>query len=73
MLQPKKIMVKVKKKVPVERARAVSDSLKDAGEEKWYDSVKNPENAEYVDEVAFNLNKPAKKVTQKEFNKRYKP
>jgi hypothetical protein len=35
MLQPKKIMVKVKKKIPVERLREVADSLQDVSESKW--------------------------------------
>ena len=37
----------------------------------WDDSIHNPENAEYVQEVAFNLDKPAHLVTQKEFRQRY--
>lgn len=37
----------------------------------WADSIENPENAEYVNEVAFNLDIPAEKVTQKQFNERY--
>lgn len=40
--------------------------------EKWENSIKNPENKEFVGEVAFNMNKNPKKVTQKEFAKRYK-
>lgn len=38
---------------------------------KWDDSVKNPENKEFVAEVAFNLNKKPNKVTQQEFAERY--
>jgi hypothetical protein len=38
MLQPKKIMVKVKKKIPAERVRAVADSLEDVGKEKLHKS-----------------------------------
>jgi hypothetical protein len=39
---------------------------------KYADDIKNPKNAEYVAEVAFNKGKDAKKVTQEEFDKRYK-
>jgi len=35
MLQPKKIIVKVKKKIPVEKLRQVADSLQDVSESKW--------------------------------------
>lgn len=38
---------------------------------KWADNIKNPENQEFVEEVAFNLHKSANKVTQAEFNQRY--
>lgn len=38
---------------------------------KWKDSIRNPENAEFVDEVSFNEGIPFNKVTQKQFNKRY--
>jgi hypothetical protein len=38
---------------------------------KWEHSIKNPANEEYVNEVAFNLNKKLNKVTQEEFNDRY--
>ena len=34
MLQPKKIIVKVKKKIPLERVREVADSLQDVSESK---------------------------------------
>jgi len=37
----------------------------------WYNSIKNPENAEYVYEVAFNENITLEEVTQEMFNKRY--
>ena len=37
----------------------------------WTDNIKNPENEEFVVEVAFNLNKPVSQVTQQEFNNRY--
>lgn len=40
-------------------------------DEKWEDSIKNPENREFVVETAFNNNKKPKNVTQKEFNERY--
>ena len=33
--------------------------------------VNNPENEEFVNEVAFNLDKKSKKVTQEEFDQRY--
>lgn len=38
---------------------------------RWADNIKNPENKEYVAEVAFNKNKRNKRVTQDEFNERY--
>jgi len=38
---------------------------------KWEHSIKNPKNEEYVNEVAFNLGKKIKNVTQDEFNQRY--
>lgn len=38
---------------------------------KWEHDIKNPANEEYVNEVAFNLNKKLKNVTQEEFNDRY--
>lgn len=38
---------------------------------KWADNIKNPENEEFVVEVAFNLNKPVSQVSQQEFNNRY--
>jgi hypothetical protein len=44
----------------------------------WEDSIKNPENREFVQEVAFDkygcnpcTDRDLKKVTQKDFNKRY--
>ena len=37
----------------------------------WKDSIYNPENIEYVEEVAFNEGVPAAYVTQAMFNKRY--
>lgn len=37
----------------------------------WENSIKNPANREYVDEIAFNKDKKARKVTQEEFNQRY--
>ena len=37
----------------------------------WKDDITNPENEEYVIEVAFNLDKDVDQVTQKQFNKRY--
>jgi hypothetical protein len=38
---------------------------------KWVDSIKNPENQEFVEEVAFNLCIPVDQVTQEQFNSRY--
>ena len=38
---------------------------------KWTNSVKNPDNSEFIEEVAFNLNKQPHQVTQQEFNARY--
>jgi hypothetical protein len=38
---------------------------------KWVNNIKNPENEEFVVEVAFNLHKPVSQVTQQEFNNRY--
>ena len=38
---------------------------------KWADNIKNPENEEFVEEVAFNLNKSVSQVSQQEFNNRY--
>lgn len=38
---------------------------------KWANNIHNPENEEFVEEVAFNLHKSANKVTQLEFNQRY--
>jgi hypothetical protein len=37
----------------------------------WEDSIHNPDNAEYVLEVAFNLGIEYHEVTQKQFNQRY--
>lgn len=37
----------------------------------WADCILNPENKEYVTEVAFNLNIKPEEVTQEQFNKRY--
>lgn len=37
----------------------------------WKNSIKNEENAEFVNEIAFNKGKPFADVTQREFNKRY--
>ena len=38
---------------------------------KWENSIRNPKNADYVSEVAFNLEIPTEKVTQRQFRKRY--
>jgi len=37
----------------------------------WKDSIKNPSNYEYVNEVAFNLGINSYQVTQSQFNQRY--
>ena len=37
----------------------------------WDDSIKNPENGEYVNEVAFHLRIKNSEVTQEMFNERY--
>ena len=38
---------------------------------KWADNIHNPENQEFVEEVAFNLHISADEVTQEQFNIRY--
>jgi hypothetical protein len=38
---------------------------------KWADNIHNPENEEFVEEVAFNLGIHTDQVTQAQFNKRY--
>ena len=38
---------------------------------KWTNNIKNPKNLEFIEEVAFNLNKTPQQVTQIEFNARY--
>lgn len=38
----------------------------------WANNIHNPENEEFVEECAFNLSIPAAKVTQEQFNLRYK-
>jgi len=37
----------------------------------WADNIHNPDNEEYVVEVAFNLDIPVDSVTQEQFNQRY--
>jgi hypothetical protein len=37
----------------------------------WENDIRNPENQEYVDEVAFSHNIPSNRVTQEQFNERY--
>ena len=37
----------------------------------WADNIHNPDNEEFVEEVAFNLNISADEVTQEQFNIRY--
>ncbi len=46
-------------------------SCKTAKSVSWNDNIQNPDNSEYVNECAFNLDIPAAKVTQKQFNERY--
>lgn len=41
------------------------------GDVRYDNSIKNPENDEFVVEVAFNLDIPVEEVTQKQFNARY--
>ena len=41
------------------------------GKVKWEDNIKNPENGEFVCEVAFNEGITAEEVTQAQFNARY--
>jgi hypothetical protein len=38
---------------------------------KWEDSISNPDNEEFVVEVAFNAGVDAEEVTQEMFNSRY--
>ena len=38
---------------------------------KWADNIHNPDNQEFVEEVAFNLCIPTDQVTQEQFNSRY--
>jgi len=38
----------------------------------WVDSIHNPENAEFVAEIAFNKDITVYEVTQEMFNERYK-
>lgn len=63
----KKFVIKTSKKTGKEYRMY----LKVEGDVSWEDSIKNPENGEFVDEVAFNLNIKASQVTQKQFNQRY--
>ena len=56
-------------KIKLKKSANTSDSTKVV---RWKDSIKNPENREFVGEVAFNKGtKNLKKVSQEEFNKRY--
>jgi hypothetical protein len=48
-------------------------SQKKQGVETKKNSIKNPNNKEFVNEVAFNLGVDPSKVTQKQFNSRYNP
>jgi hypothetical protein len=38
----------------------------------WANNIHNPDNQEFVEECAFNLSIPSTKVTQEQFNLRYK-
>ena len=38
---------------------------------RWADNIKNPENEEFVEEVAFNKGISSSAVTQEQFNERY--
>ena len=38
---------------------------------KWADNIHNPDNQEFVEEVAFNLGIYTSQVTQEQFNSRY--
>jgi hypothetical protein len=51
--------------------KAAAASGKSPSKVKWEDDIKNPENEEYVNEVAFNLDIDPKDVTQDQFNQRY--
>lgn len=37
----------------------------------YHNSISNPDNKEYVEEIAFNNNIKVNQVTQKQFNQRY--
>ena len=37
----------------------------------WANDIRNPENAEFIEEIAFNLDIKATEVTQDDFNNRY--
>lgn len=52
--------------------KAAAASGKPQKKVKWEDDIKNPENEEYVNEVAFNLDIDPKDVTQEQFDQRYK-
>jgi len=38
----------------------------------YHNSISNPDNKEYIEEVAFNKGIKVNQVTQKQFNQRYK-
>lgn len=63
----KKYVIKVSKKT----GKEYKMYLKVEGEVSWEDNIKNPDNGEYVDEVAFNLDIKPSQVTQQQFNDRY--
>ncbi len=64
--------VMLNKKNPLAKCYQDGGKLKGKSKTAWSDNIRNPENAEYVSEVAFNKGVSEKRVTQKQFNKRYK-
>jgi hypothetical protein len=68
--QNEKVMLN--KKNPLAKCYQDGGKLKGKSKTAWSDDIRNPENAEYVSEVAFNKGVSEKRVTQKQFNKRYK-
>lgn len=46
-------------------------AIKIASKTPWENDIRNPDNQEYVDEVAFSHNIPSNRVTQEQFNERY--
>jgi hypothetical protein len=68
--QNEKVMLN--KKNPLAKCYQDGGKLKNKSKTAWSDDIRNSENAEYVSEVAFNKGVNEKRVTQKQFNKRYK-